>query len=695
MSSTTVKHLQKGKRGSGGINLLKDYANDLLCWQCKQLIDHGVHCVRLTLPPPQPQLVANSANVDSSHYYHIDCFTCAECRQIFVDLKAYQHCVDKTNPANYSLFCLRHFVEIYKPRCPYCDKLILDEECTEAEGKAWHIGHFCCTECKRSLGGKQYIMAGGEKSKQQPDFDSKPKQQLPYCLTCFDILFGELCEECGDLIGCEVGAIIHEGRSWHASDVCFRCSLCLKSLLGKPFLPAMDGRIYCSVTCSQAMISHQKERLRRQNKLQTLHSVKKSTQPSSSSSLNNEKPTQSNGIVPETTATSNMANNLEKIAKSREEFLRSMTLDSSKPVENGDQKLKVFNLTQAGNYEEFIKKNNQCFTSKYDWSREQEFLNVIDASNCELSSLTTTTTTTGSDQNSEDNFHFALSNITGSLDRNFRSMNKPLLAKFPEINFGDLRQREEENQLVDDLNIHNLKLSHTSGTVAVVGQTSQESKFPPVVNNTRFEESKSSSLNSPSSSTGTAPIWTVSPPPEYYRVNGNDFDNSSQSSQQQDLARDKQKINGILKVNGQVKSTINYQEENDGYCSVVMDRAGQSVLTNGQYPFHSTPVTVVASGQVAKSNCKSVSFDPTIEEKDESKPRPIRRIHSRPFDYEDCSDSHSCSSCSTCSSSTDDDDDDDDYEYNLTNFNTTDYASVNQRNQIKRSQANNEACTIS
>lgn len=38
--------------------------------------------------------------------------------------------------AQVSLYCHRHFVELFKPRCQQCDCLILDEECTEAEGKS-------------------------------------------------------------------------------------------------------------------------------------------------------------------------------------------------------------------------------------------------------------------------------------------------------------------------------------------------------------------------------------------------------------------------------------------------------------------------------------------------------------------------------------------------------------------------------
>ena len=42
----------------------------------------------------------------------------------------------------------------------------------------------------------------------------------------------------------------HEGQHWHATDDCFSCHLCHKSLLGHPFLPRR-GLIYCSIACSK------------------------------------------------------------------------------------------------------------------------------------------------------------------------------------------------------------------------------------------------------------------------------------------------------------------------------------------------------------------------------------------------------------------------------------------------------------
>lgn len=109
-------------------------------------------------------------------FFHNDCFNCATCNELLVDLRALiyvndsdecikQHIKQSRNASTkneedtnseyvnlptceiglevgtaksasqISLYCHRHFVELFKPRCQHCDCLILDEECTEAEGK--------------------------------------------------------------------------------------------------------------------------------------------------------------------------------------------------------------------------------------------------------------------------------------------------------------------------------------------------------------------------------------------------------------------------------------------------------------------------------------------------------------------------------------------------------------------------------
>ena len=50
-------------------------------------------------------------------------------------------------------------------------QIIFSDECTEAEGRAWHMIHFACFECDRHLGGQRYIMREGR----------------PYCLGTWNL----------------------------------------------------------------------------------------------------------------------------------------------------------------------------------------------------------------------------------------------------------------------------------------------------------------------------------------------------------------------------------------------------------------------------------------------------------------------------------------------------------------------------
>jgi prickle len=94
--------------------------------------------------------------------------------------------------------------------------------------------HFACFDCDKQLGGQRYIMREGK----------------PYCLGCFDNMFAEYCDYCGETIGVDQGQMSHDGQHWHATDQCFSCSTCRCSLLGRPFLPRR-GSIYCSIACSK------------------------------------------------------------------------------------------------------------------------------------------------------------------------------------------------------------------------------------------------------------------------------------------------------------------------------------------------------------------------------------------------------------------------------------------------------------
>ncbi|EHH60879.1 hypothetical protein EGM_18768 [Macaca fascicularis] len=157
--------------------------------------------------------------------WHPQCFVCTTCRELLVDLIYFYHAG--------KVYCGRHHAECLRPRCQACDEIIFSPECTEAEGRHWHMDHFCCFECEASLGGQRYVM----------------RQSRPHCCACYEARHAEYCDGCGEHIGLDQGQMAYEGQHWHASDRCFCCSRCGRALLGRPFLPRR-GLIFCSRACS-------------------------------------------------------------------------------------------------------------------------------------------------------------------------------------------------------------------------------------------------------------------------------------------------------------------------------------------------------------------------------------------------------------------------------------------------------------
>lgn len=157
--------------------------------------------------------------------WHPPCFICTVCNELLVDLIYFYQ--------DGKIYCGRHHAECLKPRCAACDEIIFADECTEAEGRHWHMRHFCCFECETVLGGQRYIM----------------KEGRPYCCHCFESLYAEYCDTCAQHIGIDQGQMTYDGQHWHATETCFCCAHCKKSLLGRPFLPK-QGQIFCSRACS-------------------------------------------------------------------------------------------------------------------------------------------------------------------------------------------------------------------------------------------------------------------------------------------------------------------------------------------------------------------------------------------------------------------------------------------------------------
>ncbi|CAF2479428.1 unnamed protein product [Rotaria sp. Silwood2] len=182
------------------------------CRGCQKLIDSGSICIY-------------AERAGRNGLWHPQCFTCKQCKEFLVNL-IYFH-------KDGLLYCGRHHAELYKPRCTACDEIIFSDECTEAEGYSWHMDHFCCSNCKKRLGGERYVM----------------RQNQPFCLNCFETMYAEYCDTCGERIETDQAQMAHESQHWHATDECFYCYTCRIPLLNRAFFPRY-GALFCSNECA-------------------------------------------------------------------------------------------------------------------------------------------------------------------------------------------------------------------------------------------------------------------------------------------------------------------------------------------------------------------------------------------------------------------------------------------------------------
>ncbi|XP_053572707.1 prickle-like protein 1 [Bombina bombina] len=203
---------KKEALGRGNIKLLSRAVTHAACEQCGEKMNGGEIAIFVSRACP-------------GVCWHPSCFACSTCNELLVNLIYFYQ--------DGKVHCGRHHAELLKPRCSACDEIIFADECTEAEGRHWHMKHFCCFECETVLGGQRYIMKDGR----------------PFCCGCFESHYAEYCESCGDHIGVDHAQMTYDGQHWHATETCFSCAQCKVSLLGCPFLPK-KGRIYCSKACS-------------------------------------------------------------------------------------------------------------------------------------------------------------------------------------------------------------------------------------------------------------------------------------------------------------------------------------------------------------------------------------------------------------------------------------------------------------
>ncbi|XP_062834566.1 prickle-like protein 4 [Anolis carolinensis] len=189
------------------------------------LTTNGCSCKKCDKMIPRDEKVIFAPKLGEQFSWHPSCFVCHTCHEPLVDL-IYFHRHGK-------IYCGRHHAEFFRPRCASCDQLIFTSQCMEAEGMRWHEEHFCCLECDLPLGACRYVMKGGQ----------------PCCCACFESLYADICQACGEIIGVDSEQATLQGQHWHAKTSCFCCSLCQKALKDQLAI-THNGHLFCSEACS-------------------------------------------------------------------------------------------------------------------------------------------------------------------------------------------------------------------------------------------------------------------------------------------------------------------------------------------------------------------------------------------------------------------------------------------------------------
>lgn len=198
----------------------------------RKLYNEGVPCQRCKKPMFAGEVAVKAERAGQEAIWHPQCFTCCKCGELLADLVYFYY--------KGEIYCARDLANVLEiPRCAGCDELIFSRPYTAAEGRAFHVQHFCCYHCDAPLGGKQYV----------PD----DKTGLPVCLGCYEQFYAERCRACSGVIGPQQQGVSWGTLHWHAE--CFICSgaRCGKSLLSGRFVVKQEMP-FCSVPCVQSKI---------------------------------------------------------------------------------------------------------------------------------------------------------------------------------------------------------------------------------------------------------------------------------------------------------------------------------------------------------------------------------------------------------------------------------------------------------
>ncbi|XP_053565075.1 four and a half LIM domains protein 5 [Bombina bombina] len=151
--------------------------------------------------------------------WHETCFICHNCRHP-IGAKPFV-------PKQLSIYCVSCYEKKYANQCTSCKKPITTGGISFQE-QPWHSECFLCSSCKKKLAGEKFTS----------------HEESPYCVDCFNNLYGKKCNACCKPIATQGTAkyISFEDRQWHSD--CFICGKCTISLVGQRFL-SQHNEILC------------------------------------------------------------------------------------------------------------------------------------------------------------------------------------------------------------------------------------------------------------------------------------------------------------------------------------------------------------------------------------------------------------------------------------------------------------------
>ncbi|GFS57198.1 four and a half LIM domains protein 2 [Trichonephila clavipes] len=177
------------------------------CNECKQIFEGQTKVVKY-----------------EDHTYHINCFKCADCREVIGTGTFIPHAD--------LVYCKGCHVRNFGVRCYKCHYAITDDQGIMYNKQPYHADCFTCNKCQAQLANQTF----------------KNVEDFLYCVKCYGETFCKKCHSCSQpiLIGEKDILYSYGDYKWHSE--CFTCRLCQQPLADVPF--TMRGNTLICKNCT-------------------------------------------------------------------------------------------------------------------------------------------------------------------------------------------------------------------------------------------------------------------------------------------------------------------------------------------------------------------------------------------------------------------------------------------------------------